>query len=63
MPVAGSAYSFTYVAFGEIWAWVIGWALILELQLAAAVASRAWSLYATQLVDDVGSLAGTACLG
>src|ERR1044072_4482117 len=31
MPVAGSAYSFTYVAFGEIWAWVIGWALILEL--------------------------------
>jgi APA family basic amino acid/polyamine antiporter len=60
MPVAGSAYSFTYVAFGEIWAWVIGWALILELQLAAAVVSRAWSLYATQLVNDVGSLAGIA---
>jgi len=58
MPVAGSAYSFTYVAFGEIWAWVIGWALILELQLAAAVVSRAWSLYATRLVDDVGTLAG-----
>jgi APA family basic amino acid/polyamine antiporter len=60
MPVAGSAYSFTYVAFGEIWAWVIGWALILELQLAAAVVSRAWSLYATQLVNDVGTLAGIA---
>jgi APA family basic amino acid/polyamine antiporter len=60
MPVAGSAYSFTYVAFGEIWAWVIGWSLILELQLAAAVVSRAWSLYATQLVDDVGGLAGIA---
>ena len=60
MPVAGSAYSFTYVAFGEIWAWVIGWALILELQLAAAVVSRAWSLYATRLVDDAGSLAGVA---
>ena len=60
MPVAGSAYSFTYVAFGEIWAWVIGWALILELQLAAAVVSRAWSLYATQLVNDVGNLAGIA---
>ncbi len=60
IPVAGSAYSFTYVAFGEIWAWVIGWAVILELQLAAAVVSRAWSLYATQLVDDVGTLAGAA---
>lgn len=62
MPVAGSAYSFTYVAFGEIWAWIIGWALILELQLAAAVVSRAWSLYATRLIDDAGSLAGVAWL-
>jgi APA family basic amino acid/polyamine antiporter len=60
MPVAGSAYSFTYVAFGEIWAWVVGSALMLELQLAAAVVSRAWSLYAGQLVDDVGDLAGIA---
>jgi amino acid transporter len=60
MPVAGSAYSFTYVAFGEIWAWVIGWALILELQLAAAVVGRAWSLYATRLVDDAGTLAGAS---
>ncbi len=60
MPVAGSAYSFTYVAFGEIWAWVIGWSLILELQLAAAVVSRAWSLYLTQLVDDVGTVTGVA---
>lgn len=58
MPVAGSAYSFTYVAFGEIWAWVIGWAVILELQLAAAVVSRAWSLYATQLIDDLGAVSG-----
>jgi basic amino acid/polyamine antiporter, APA family len=62
MPVAGSAYSFTYVAFGEIWAWVIGWALILELQLAAAVVSRAWSLYATQLINDLGAFTGVAAL-
>ncbi len=60
MPVAGSAYSFTYVAFGEIWAWVIGWSLILELQLAAAVVSRAWSLYLTQLINDFGNVAGVA---
>jgi APA family basic amino acid/polyamine antiporter len=58
MPVAGSAYSFTYVVFGEIWAWVIGCALILELQLAAAVVGRAWSLYATRLIDDLGTVAG-----
>lgn len=62
MPVAGSAYSFTYVAFGEIWAWVIGWSLILELQLAAAVVSRAWSGYATQLVTDLGTLTGNASI-
>lgn len=54
MPVAGSAYSFTYVIFGELWAWIIGWALILELLLAAAAVSRAWSLYAVQTLADFG---------
>jgi APA family basic amino acid/polyamine antiporter len=62
MPIAGSAYSFTYVAFGEIWAWVIGWALMLELQLAAAVVSRAWSLYATRLITDLGTLSGVSAI-
>ncbi|MWA01107.1 amino acid permease [Actinomadura sp. LD22] len=52
VPVAGSAYSFSYVAFGEIWAWVVGWALVLELLLAASVVARAWSLYATQALAD-----------
>lgn len=54
IPVSGSAYSFTYVIFGEIWAWIIGWALILELQFAVAVVSRAWSLYAAQTLGDLG---------
>ncbi|WP_084219210.1 APC family permease [Spirillospora albida] len=54
IPVAGSAYSFSYVAFGEVWAWVVGWALILELLLAASVVARAWSLYATQALADFG---------
>ncbi|MFB4299539.1 amino acid permease [Actinomadura sp. NTSP31] len=52
VPVAGSAYSFSYVAFGEIWAWVVGWALVLELLLAASVVARAWSLYAAQALAD-----------
>lgn len=52
IPASGSAYTFTYVIFGELWAWVIGWALILEMVLAAAVVSRAWSLIATQMLAD-----------
>ncbi|MQA86771.1 MAG: amino acid permease [Streptosporangiales bacterium] len=54
MPVAGSAYSFSYVIFGELWAWVIGWSLILEMLLAAAAVSRAWSLYALETLHDFG---------
>ncbi|MFG1999775.1 amino acid permease [Spirillospora sp. NPDC048911] len=54
IPVAGSAYSFSYVAFGEVWAWVVGWSLILELLLATSVLARAWSLYATQALTDFG---------
>lgn len=54
MPVAGSAYTFTYVIFGEIWAWIIGWALILELQLAAAVVSRAWAQITVGAIGHFG---------
>ncbi|SEG58744.1 basic amino acid/polyamine antiporter, APA family [Thermomonospora echinospora] len=54
VPVAGSAYSFGYVAFGELWAWFIGWALILELLLAASVVARAWSLITAQTLHDFG---------
>ncbi|WP_067489620.1 APC family permease [Actinomadura hibisca] len=54
IPVAGSAYSFSYVAFGEIWAWVVGWAMVLELLLAASVVARVWSMYAAQTLGDFG---------
>ncbi|WP_067469262.1 APC family permease [Actinomadura macra] len=54
IPVAGSAYSFSYVAFGEVWAWVVGWSLVMELLLAASVLARVWSLYATQALHDFG---------
>jgi APA family basic amino acid/polyamine antiporter len=54
IPVAGSVYTFSYVAFGELWAWLVGWALILELLVAAALVSRAWSAYSLATLDGVG---------
>lgn len=54
IPVAGSAYTFSYVIFGEFWAWLVGWALVLELVLAAAVVSRSWSEYLIATLDGFG---------
>lgn len=54
IPASGSAYTFTYVIFGELWAWVIGWSLILEMTLAAAVVARAWSLIFGRFLTDFG---------
>ncbi len=49
IPVAGSAYTYAYVTMGELVAWVIGWALILEYALGAATLSIAWSEYLNKL--------------
>jgi APA family basic amino acid/polyamine antiporter len=54
VPVAGSAYTFSYATIGELPAWIIGWDLILEMALAAAVVSVGWSGYATSLLDSMG---------
>ncbi|MFG2071606.1 APC family permease [Nonomuraea maritima] len=54
MPTSGSAYTFTYVIFGEVWAWIIGWALILELQFAAAVVARAWGAITVVAIANFG---------
>ncbi|CRK51434.1 Uncharacterized amino acid permease YhdG [Rhodococcus sp. RD6.2] len=51
VPVAGSAYTFSYATFGEFVAWIIGWDLILEFALAASVVAKGWSLY---LADVLG---------
>jgi len=45
LPVAGSAYTFSYSTMGELLAWIIGWDLILELLLAAAVIAKFWGVY------------------
>jgi basic amino acid/polyamine antiporter, APA family len=50
IPIAGSAYTYAYATMGEIVAWVIGWALILEYALGAATVSISWSEYANNLL-------------
>lgn len=45
VPVAGSAYTFGYATFGEFLAWILGWDLILEFAVGAAVVSKGWSSY------------------
>lgn len=54
VPVAGSAYTFSYATIGEFPAWIIGWDLILELALGAAVVAVGWSGYARSLLDSMG---------
>ena len=53
IPVAGSAYTYAYVTMGELMAWIIGWALILEYALGSATLSIAWTEYLNQLFPDM----------
>ena len=50
IPIAGSAYAYSYVTMGELIAWIIGWALIMEYALGAATVSIAWSEYLNTLL-------------
>jgi APA family basic amino acid/polyamine antiporter len=50
IPIAGSAYAYSYVTMGELVAWIIGWALIMEYALGAATVSIAWSEYLNNLL-------------
>ncbi|MCU1614867.1 MAG: putative amino acid permease [Frankiales bacterium] len=63
VPVAGSAYTFSYATLGEFIAWIIGWDLILELALGAATVSVGWSGYLNQLLGDLGIPLPTSIAG
>src|SRR6187549_3106277 len=54
VPVSGSAYTYSYVTFGEVVAWIIGWALILEYGIGNVVVSISWSSYFLNLLEGVG---------
>ena len=54
VPVAGSAYTFSYATLGELVAWIIGWDLVLELALGASVVAVGWSQYLTVVLESAG---------
>ena len=54
VPVAGSAYTFSYASLGELPAWTIGWDLVLEFALGTAVVAVGWSGYIQSLLDNAG---------
>jgi APA family basic amino acid/polyamine antiporter len=54
LPVAGSAYTFSYASLGELIAWIIGWDLILELALGASTVAVGWSQYFATVMETIG---------
>src|ERR1035437_9759840 len=54
VPIAGSAYTYAYVSFGELVAWIIGWALILEYAIGNIVVAISWSCYFDNLLQGIG---------
>jgi APA family basic amino acid/polyamine antiporter len=54
VPVAGSAYTYSYAVMGEVMAWLVGWALILEYALGASAVAVGWSGFITGLLDSIG---------
>ncbi|OKP96579.1 amino acid permease [Paenibacillus sp. P46E] len=63
IPVSGSAYAYSYVAFGELLAWILGWDLVLEYGVAAAAVGSGWSGYFQGLLDGFGLHLPTALSG
>ncbi len=54
IPVAGSAYTYAYASFGELFAWIIGWALIMEYSIGNIYVAYSWSDYFTSFLEKAG---------
>ncbi len=54
LPVCGSSYTYTYATLGEVFAWIIGWDLILEYAMGASTVAVGWSGYIVSLLRNVG---------
>src|SRR5512147_3123877 len=54
IPIAGSAYTYGYATLGEIFAWIIGWDLVLEYMVAGILVSIGWSAYFVNMLAQIG---------
>ncbi|MDN5929626.1 MAG: amino acid permease [Pseudonocardia sp.] len=63
VPVAGSAYTFSYATLGELIAWIIGWDLVLEFVIAGAVVAVGWSQYFALMLETLGVALPAAIAG
>src|SRR5262249_19567222 len=54
IPIAGSAYTYSYATMGELLAWIIGWDLVLEYSFGAATVAVGWSGYVVSFCRDLG---------
>jgi basic amino acid/polyamine antiporter, APA family len=54
VPVSGSAYTYCYASLGEIWAWIIGWDLVLEYAISISAVAIGWSAYVVNLLGEIG---------
>ena len=61
-PAAGSAYTYSYVVFGELIAWIVGWSLILEYSLVVSAVAVGWSGYAAGFLTSIGAGLPTALI-
>src|SRR5262245_53255897 len=62
-PVAGSAYTYAYTTMGELFAWIIGWDLVLEYAVGAATVANGWSGYFQQVAPKIGLIIPLALSG
>ncbi len=63
MPVSGSAYTYAYGTLGEVFAWIMGWLLVLEYGVAASTVAVGWSGYVVSILADFGVLFPTIMVG
>src|ERR1700749_1692112 len=54
IPVAGSAYTYSYAVLGELLAWIVGWSLILEYMVAASAVAVGWSSHVAEFIHNAG---------
>lgn len=63
IPVTGSAYTYAYIAFGEFWAWLVGWNLTLNYAFSASVVARSWAEYLASFIRSLVREGSTEILG